>query len=447
MPAKRRGKGIDVEPDAIRLARLEAGLSLAAAAAGIVSRQALQQFETGRARPSLDVLERIAQRLGRSTDEFLARRAAATHRDSAVRMAELELLFETRDFAAAAELATALGGVLRAGSVDSSRAHLYLGASLVGLARAREAVEPLRLAASTARRAGDPLTEVNAMDWEACALHLMDSPGAIALAEQALVRCRTLTPAARTVEARILGHLGSFLVRRREWRRALAAYDAALEAADNVSNLRQLALMHHNLSITYQRLGNEAAAARETQRALALYQAETNKADLARMRSDFGDLLRRQGDLGTARKQLEAALDGFRSAPEDRGRGYTLLTLAEVSIAEKDYAEADRRLAEVERLLAARPEPLLTAYAAQIKAELAAARGSLGRATALYEEAIARYGQIDQPGREAEARIDLTILLEANGDLQGALAQLRAALKERAPGRAAEAPSSAVMPG
>jgi transcriptional regulator with XRE-family HTH domain len=66
----RRGPGIPIIPSRVRLARTERGLSLADLAGADVSRAFIHQLEQGLARPSLGVLELIAQRTGKSVSYF-----------------------------------------------------------------------------------------------------------------------------------------------------------------------------------------------------------------------------------------------------------------------------------------------------------------------------------------------------------------------------------------
>ncbi|HEY7199389.1 MAG TPA: helix-turn-helix transcriptional regulator [Candidatus Dormibacteraeota bacterium] len=66
----RRGPGIPIIPSRVRLARTERGLSLADLAGSEVSRAFIHQLEQGLARPSLEILELIAQRTGKSVSYF-----------------------------------------------------------------------------------------------------------------------------------------------------------------------------------------------------------------------------------------------------------------------------------------------------------------------------------------------------------------------------------------
>src|SRR5215467_4526484 len=82
----RFARGEAINPAALRQARRDAGLTLAETAEGIVSRQALQQFEAGKARPMPGTLQAIARRLGIAADALLAR----PHDPREVAMRELE---------------------------------------------------------------------------------------------------------------------------------------------------------------------------------------------------------------------------------------------------------------------------------------------------------------------------------------------------------------------
>jgi transcriptional regulator with XRE-family HTH domain len=66
----RRGPGVPILPSRVRQARTERGMSLADLAGAEVSRAFIHQLEQGLARPSLQILELIAQRTGKSVSFF-----------------------------------------------------------------------------------------------------------------------------------------------------------------------------------------------------------------------------------------------------------------------------------------------------------------------------------------------------------------------------------------
>src|SRR5213083_190741 len=72
-PSRRRGRrrGVEIRPGSVKQARQEAGLSLGQVARGDISRTAIYFVETGKAKPSRETLELIAERTGRPVDFFL----------------------------------------------------------------------------------------------------------------------------------------------------------------------------------------------------------------------------------------------------------------------------------------------------------------------------------------------------------------------------------------
>ena len=419
-----RGSAIHVKPEAIRLARIEAGLSLEQLARGLVSRQAIHQYESGASSPSLAVLQAIADRTGRSLEYFLGEPPATT----AELLVAIESAFLRRELEEVVNLAgQALDRDLSPD--DRARVQGWLGGALMHLSRPGEAVEHLRTARTHLRGAADPWALAEVLDWEACSLHLMDSPGATALAEEALVLCRSRDPVRnQELEARILSHLGSFAVRQRDWPRALAIYREAVETAEGLLDLRALAMMRHNLSIAYQRTGQPALARREADRALALFSAQANRSDLARLLSDYGDLLVRQGETDEAERYLRQALATYVGLDDQRNRAYTLITLAQVLTAKGHLDKAAELVAEAQAVADASPEQAIVAASVErAHGRILAAQDDLDGARQHYYAAIAQFEQAANLGMAAETRAELAAHLEAAGDLQGALLQMRLA--------------------
>src|SRR6266849_456882 len=99
-PSRRRGRrrGVEVRPGSVKQARMEAGLSLGQVALNDISRTAIYFIETGKAKPSRETLELIAERTGRPIDFFLAHGAEG---NPAVRLAEVERCLVSGDNAGA----------------------------------------------------------------------------------------------------------------------------------------------------------------------------------------------------------------------------------------------------------------------------------------------------------------------------------------------------------
>ena len=80
-----RGSGIAVDPERVREARIEAGLSLAQLAREDVSRTFIHFVETGQSRPSQPVLALIARRTGKPISYFTLQ--ATSERNSSMGLA------------------------------------------------------------------------------------------------------------------------------------------------------------------------------------------------------------------------------------------------------------------------------------------------------------------------------------------------------------------------
>ena len=174
-PLRGRLSGIAVDSRALRRARLEAGLTLAQVAGSEVTRQAVHQVETGRARPSLRTLEAIAGRLGRPVSDFLSRApdGGVPVPSTETGTTELERLCLEHRYPEALEAATSQ--IERESAIrPRAVAHLYAGRALLQLARPGEAEEHLRTARQLFEAAGDPWGAAEALDWEGSAAYLQE---------------------------------------------------------------------------------------------------------------------------------------------------------------------------------------------------------------------------------------------------------------------------------
>ena len=173
-------------------------------------------------------------------------------------------------------------------------------------------------------------------------------------------------------------------------------------------------LFEHALAVTHDNrhvregLGTELLRVHDYPRAAAEFRAALPEAphDDA-LHTGLGTALMQLGDLGGARHELEAAVA---SNPEN---ATALRRLGDLAMSE---GRIDAATKLYERSAAAKSDPSTLAV-------LAAARGDIDRAVALYKEAIAR--DPDKP----EIRSDLAAVLSRSGRDSEALAEYREALR------------------
>jgi tetratricopeptide (TPR) repeat protein len=402
LDGKHRGrrKGVEVREGSVREARQEAHLSLAQVAGQTISRTAIHLIETGRSRPSLETLELISRKTRKPVEFFLLSRDGAPELTERRRdLDELERLTAIRDFQKVTDFAPALLD-RNWGDEDTALIHFYLGQAYCRLVRPTEALEHLPIARQAFERVGDEWMAVDALDWEASALGLMEDPRAIALAGEALVRCRRLDPKPPQTEARILGHIANMYVVAHAWAEAVRYYEDAVEVAGAVKDLLQLAKMHHGLGAAYQRMQQPTKARQQFDKALALYSIESDLSAVYRLENDLGDLLLHQGQLDSAEQHFRTALAGSTALHMDRrGRGYILAGLGEVSLRRGQPEQARRQLDEALDAGIAIGEQLLVGAAHSLLGQLESRHGELKLASEHFDSAIRIFEALDMPDR------------------------------------------------
>ena len=434
-----RRRGVEIKPGTVKQARSEAGLSLAQVAGGEVSRTAIYFVETGKAKPSMETLKLIAERTGRPLDYFLSR-PSTTEARSTASTAELERLVVTGD----PEGALAAGEALLSTEADPeivARIKFLMATAQLRLAH----WVPARRMASTARayfeQSGDMLMTAECLGSEASAAYMMQDPGALALAEGALATCRSLNPVPKLTESRLLGVLGGVHTANHRWAAAINAYEQSIATGDVIQDLRRLSIMYSGLSLANQELGNISQAAHYAQRALTIHETFNDRISLARTENNLGILLLRSGQVAESRPHFERSLRLYDETHSDnRDKGPLLLSLCELELAESDVEDAARFASEA--LDVARKASAITTMA-DAHAWLGRIADVRGDDAAADAEFAAAFEILRQPGASPEllsrTYARYADILEARGDLVGAVQQLKLALRSRSYHMAIEA--------
>lgn len=430
LDSKHRGrrKGVQVREGSVRQARKEAKLSLAQVAGQAVSRTAIHLIENGRSRPSIETLELIARKTHKPVEFFLLRPDSAPELIERRReLDELERLTAVRDFRRVIDLApTLLDG--KWGKEDQALIRFYLGQAYCRLVLPAEALQQLPVAREAFEQAGDEWMAVEALDWESSAMGLMEDPRAVAVAGEALVRCRRLDPKPPQTEARILGHIANMYVVAHAWSEAVHYYEAALEAAGGVKDLLQLGKMHHGLGAAYQRMQQPTKARQHFDRALALYSIESDLSAIYRLENDLGDLLLHQGQLDSAEKHFRSALAGSAALQMDRrGRGFILASLGEVNLRRDQPEEARKHLDEALEAGNVIGEQLLVGAAHSLLGQLESKYGELIVANDHFDSAIGIFETLDMPDRLRDCHMVYAESLFSRGEFSSAALHWKAA--------------------
>ena len=426
LPRKQgRPKGIEVRPEAVRQARVEAGLSLAQVAEGEVTRAAIHLVETGKMRPSMRTLQLIARKTQQPISYFLPEGQAS----DALRAArdELERLTVTEDFAPAVELGERMLEQDLPPGIDAD-VRYFLGTAYVRLHDGQRALNHLTRARRFFEDIGDAGMAIEALDYEAIALLLLDDPRARPRALEALQRSERLRPPRPSLQVRILLHLGAISHRDGDWRTAARFLEKGLELSREVPNLRHMAVMHDNLSAAYQELGNFAGAVSEAKQAFRLYAMDRDVRSLMRIENNLGYLLLRQGEIDAAATHLDRALE----LCEERGlerfsKAYVLCSLAELHLVRGELGTAEERLVEALGIADAYGERRIQASVHRLLGRLYVRRGDDDAADRAFTRAIDLFTQLDMPERLRDCLMEYAEALQHRGLLQESIVYWRQA--------------------
>jgi tetratricopeptide (TPR) repeat protein len=407
-------RGLAINPAALRQARSQAHLTLDEASRNICSRQALHQFESGRIRPRRPTLVLLADRLHVPLDALLAR----PHDPREQSMRELE---EQQRWDELERLARAILADTNVTRRTQGVAMLFLGRAVHQQAPI-EALPLLRMARGLLAKSGEPWLAAEARDWEGASLYHLQDPTALEVGQDALGRYRMLTDRDPGIEARMLEHIGTYLLQREELPQALDYYRRAIDTAGPLLNLARLALIYHGMASGCIRLGESRQATEYFERAVHLSRIHHDvkgavTVGLARLENDYGECLLRLGRWDRAEEMLLASLDHFDAAGVEVGKNAVLLSIGDLHHRRGDVDEAMRWTSQAIELAERLGEQVSLAVAYQQLGELWSTLGNLDS----FESCFARAVEIvDRAGLRERRREALDRYRRVRSDLAAA---------------------------
>jgi tetratricopeptide (TPR) repeat protein len=408
-----------------------AGLSLGQVAREDISRTAIYFVETGKAKPSQETLELIAERTGQPLDFFLSG-AGGVDQHPAARIAELERLLATGDNAG---VVTAAEVALAQKYDDETEARIKMLASMAYLRLAQPVMgRRLAVAARTYfEQVADLYMTAEALGNEAQAAGLMQDPAAVHIAEGALATCRTIRPVPQVLEARLLRVMGHVLVANQRWSEAIASYEEAVEVGDVVQDLHQLSLLYSGMSLAHQEIGQINEATRYAQKALTIHETLHDRLSQARSLNNLGWMLIQLGEFASARIHINRAIRMIQEQSLESGRAEFLMTLSALEFAVGDLDRASEVAHESLDLATRHGEIASAAEAHTLLGRVAARNGDDAGADEAFGAALIAAEAAGPGPRLSQVHEAYAEVLEARGDLATANRHLRRAIAANRP--------------
>jgi tetratricopeptide (TPR) repeat protein len=427
--SRRRGRrrGLEIRPGSVKQARLEAGLSLGQVALSDISRTAIYFVETGKAKPSMETLQLIAQRTGRPIEFFLEADADRTR--LAARLLQVERYLATGDNAGAVAAGEAALG-LHPDAETEARINMLTSLAYLRLA---QPVVGRRLAVAARahyERAADVLMVAECLGNEAQAAFLLEDPSSVKIAQGALATIRSMKPVPRQTETRLLGILGHCFVHDRQWESAIKAYEEAIAASDNVQDLQTLSLFYSGLSLSYEATGQLERAGHFAQKALTIHQTLNDRLSLARSENNLGLLVLHGGNPSAAEPHLKRALHLFEEVGVETGKAHVILSLVELELAQHALGRAEELAREALELAGRMGERSTVAEAHFWLAQVAEATGDVSLVDEEFAAALSDVTLAGGAERLGRYRVAYAEILEGRGDIAAANQQLKLALAE-----------------
>ena len=415
----------------IRKARQELGISIAALAGKDFSRAFLNQIELGKARPSVRNLQIIAERLNRPLEYFLQdHELSATAIELALTEAETSL--RRGDGPRARQLIAKLLERQNLPQEIRVRVDLVEAEALLREGAVDESIPILQraIAMSHARR------------WHALLVELYDRMGS------AHYLLRRLVEAARwfdkafaayesgavtdpLLKARVLGHRANVHYVSGHPHEAIAAYQAAIGAAESVADMQGLAGMYEGLAMSFQKAGRLEQALMYAQRSLRLYETLQDIRMSAQLRNDVACILLEQGDASQAEALFIAGAKQLRSVGDTELLPHLVAGAAEAALERGELRKAASRLTVALKAAASSNDPIALLTIERIKGRLAHSNGAITEARLHFEKALAIADQTNSAIDRTRVAYDYAKVLEASGDHREAARRYREAFESR----------------
>src|SRR5947207_9889694 len=421
----------------IRQARQTLGLSLAAVAGDDFSRAFLNQVELGRAHPSTQTLRIIARRLQQPIDYFLEELGDSSAAPELI-LTEAEMSPYHSDSARAERLVSRmlhrpLPRELR------TRAQLILATAYLRQGKPEVAKPVIEEAIDVAERSPWPHLLVDLYDRLGSVYYLLRHAHAAGQwFERAIEHYQSAGLKDPGLKARVLGHRANLHYVAGQPVEAIAAYESAIAAAEQVLDMPGLAGIFEGLAMSFQQTGQYARALSYAQKGLRIFESLRDVRMAGQLRLNMGDMLLQQGRVAEAERLFGEGAEHLRRIGDHELLPLLVVGMAESALEGNDLSQAADLIEQAVDLSTRSSDPIATVAVHRVAGRVAHARGLLEPAHRHFERALEVAATVDSPDLLARATYDFARALEAEGDAAPAALRFRQAYEAgRAPVTAA----------
>ena len=415
----------------IRKARMELGLSLAAVAQKDFSRAFLNQIELGRARPSTRTLLIIAERLRRPVEYFLQDPQVSTTALE-LRLAEAATRIRRGDGERARDLMMELLARPQIAPDLRTRAQLVLAEALLKVRQIPEAIEVLQLAIKSAEASGWRAMAVELYDRLGSAYYLQRHPHeAGRWWDKAMSAYEDAELTDPLLRARILGHRANLHFVAGQPREAIAGYQSAIAAAEDVLDMQALGGIYEGLAMSFQKVGDLGRALEYAQRSLRLFETLRDVRMSAQLRNNMAEILLSQGRAEEAEGLFLDGAEQLRHVGDHDLLPHLLAGAAEAALNRKDTPLALSRITAALRAAESSADATASLAAERVAGRVTAAVGQGAQARAHFERALELAAALGSTSDTSRVAFDYAQVLEEQGDATQALIRYRQAYRAR----------------
>ena len=410
----------------IRQARQELGLTLAAVAGTDFTRAFLNQVELGHAQPSTQTLRIIARRLQRPIDYFLEDPGDSTAALE-LAVAEAEISLHQGDPPRAEHLMTQV--LARPIPTElRTQAQLTLATAVLRQGRAADAIPLLEEAIAAAERSSWAQLLVELYDRLGSAHYLLRRAHAAGRwFDKALESFQSAGLTDPVLKARILGHRANLHYVAGQPVEAIAAYEFAIAAAEQVLDMPALAGIYEGLALSLQDTGQYARALSYAQKGLRIFETLRDVRMAGQLRLNMGDMLLQQGRVAEAERLFTEGAQHLRRLGETELLPLLVAGMAESALERKQLERAGELIDEAIDLETRSHDPIATVAVHRVAGRVAHARRQPEPAGRHFERALEVASTIDSPDLRARVTYDFARALEEDGDTTQAALRFRQA--------------------